>query len=697
MPELACNVDIGGTHTDAVVIDEDGDSTVAKVPSTPEDFSNGFFDALERVAQKRGVDVETLVKDTGLLAHGTTVGTNTLLERDGADAAMVSTRGTEDVLYIMRGAAGVSKGLPIEDVYRYQDVSKPAPFVPRENAYGVDERIDCKGDVVVEFNEERAREVARELGAVGVEAVGVNFLFSFLNDDHEKRMRAVLEDEFEDPPFLSFASELAPKLGEYERTVTVAVNSYIGPVVADYVRRIEDTLESHGFEGSLLIMETGGGVVPSDRAVEEPFRTVHSGPAGGIIGCTELGDVLGHDDVIAMDMGGTSFDAGLITDGEPITSPTNVVDKFEYYARNLGVETIGNGGGSIARVESPGRLTVGPESAGADPGPVCYGAGGTEPTVTDADLVLGYLDPENFLGGRMTLDRDLAAERIEALGDELGMTLTETASGIVEIANEKMADLLRELTIRKGYDPRTFAVYTYGGAGPMHAADIARELDVETVVVPGGNRSGIWSAVGLGHSEVQHSKEITEIMEYPFDPEALTERYDSLERQLREQLNEEGFEDVTVQRYADVRFGWQVHELTVPVPDDDLDGDDVDRIVAAFESKYEDRYGEGAGYAEAGYELAVTWCEAVGATRSPAFGERADVDGTATPTTTRDVYWVAADGVVETDIYYPESLGPTASFDGPAVVQMADTTIAVPPTDSCDVDAYGNFIIDTGA
>lgn len=371
MPEFTCNVDIGGTHTDAVVVDENGDSTVAKVPSTPDDFSQGFFDALKRVAGKCDLDVESLLDGTRLLAHGTTVGTNALIERNGADAAMLSTRGTEDVLYIMRGAAGVSKGLPIEEVYRYQDVSKPEPFVPRENAYGIDERVDCMGDVVVEFNEERAREVVRELREKDVDAVGVSFLFSFLNGDHEDRMRDVLEAAFEDPPFLSLGSDLAPKLGEYERTATVAVNTYIGPVVADYVSRIEDTLESHGFEGSLLIMETGGGGVPSDRATEEPFRTVHSGPAGGVIGCKELGSVLGHEDIIAMDMGGTSFDAGLITDGEPITSPTNVVDKFEYYARNLGVETIGNGGGSIARVESSGRLMVGPESAGADPGPVC--------------------------------------------------------------------------------------------------------------------------------------------------------------------------------------------------------------------------------------------------------------------------------------------------------------------------------------
>lgn len=695
MPELACNVDIGGTHTDAVVIDKAGESTVAKVPSTPADFSEGFFDVLERSAKKRGTDLRSLLNNTGLLAHGTTVGTNALIERDGADAAMVSTRGTEDVLYIMRGAAGVSKGLPIEEVYRYQDVSKPTPFVPREKAFGVDERVDSMGEVVVEFNEERAREVARELKAKDVDAVGVSFLFSFLNDDHEERMRAVIEEEFNDPPFLSLGSELAPKLGEYERTSTVAVNTYIGPVVADYVDRIEEGLEAHGFDGSLLIMETGGGVVPSDRATEEPFRTVHSGPAGGVIGCKELGGMLSHDDVIAMDMGGTSFDAGLITNGKPITSPTNVVDKFEYYARNLGVETIGNGGGSIARVDT-GRLTVGPESAGADPGPVCYGLGGTEPTVTDADLVLGYLDPERFLGGQMSLDLERAEERIGELGKQLGMDVTETASGIVEIANEKMADLLRELTIRKGYDPRKFAVYTYGGAGPMHAADIARELEVSTVVVPGGNRSGIWSAVGLGYSDVQHLTEITEVMEYPFDPDDLTERYESLESDLRDQLREEGFEDVTVERHADIRFGWQVHELTVPVSNGDLDIDDVDRMIADFEEKYESRYGEGAGYSEAGYELAVTWCEGVGATRSPTMREWERTDRTPTSASSRKVYWASADRQVGTDVYYPDDLNPGAAFNGPAVVQMADTTIAVPPAAGCEVDSYGNFVINTG-
>jgi len=462
-----CNVDIGGTHTDAVVIDQRGSVTEAKVSSTPDDFSRGFFNALEQGAAKRDLALDELLERTEVVSHGTTVGTNAIIEGEGVDAALVTTRGAEDVMFVMRGGAAVSKGQSIEDVLSFRDASKPDPIVERKRVYGVDERVDCMGDVVVDLNEERVRNVARELARNEVDAVAVNLLWSFLNDSHEVRIEEILEEELPDGTFLTRASDLIPKWGEYERTTATAINAYIGPSTSEYIDRINDGLGERGYDGTLLVMQSGGGVMSAEDAVREPVKTIDSGPAAGIIGCRYLSERLEHENIIAADMGGTSFDIGLLTDGEPITQPNNVINQYEYMIRNVDVDSIGSGGGSIAQVDADtGRLQVGPESAGADPGPACYGRGGTDPTVTDADLLLGFLDPDHFLGGRQHLDESKARDAMSAIGDELGMSPEEVASGVFEIVTAKMADSIRQRTINRGHDPRKFVLYMRT-AGPV--------------------------------------------------------------------------------------------------------------------------------------------------------------------------------------------------------------------------------------
>jgi N-methylhydantoinase A len=694
-----CNVDIGGTHTDVAVIDDNGEITEAKVQSTPDDFAQGFFDSLDAVAAELGIERTDLLEESDLVSHGTTVGTNAVIEGEEAETALVTTRGAEDTLFLMRGAPGRTSGLPIEEVLRYQEASKPDPIVPKSRVYGIDERIDSMGEAVVEFNEDQARAVAEELAADDVDAIGVSFLWSFLNETHEERMVELLEEECDDDVFITRSNRLVPKWGEYERTTAVAINAAIGPTTSSYINDVDRGLAEQGYDGELLVMLVGGGVAPADDAIREPVRTIDSGPAAGMVGCSYLADHLDHEHIIAADMGGTSFDVGLITDGEALTNATNVIDRYDYAIRNIDIDSIGSGGGSIAWVEDgTKRLDVGPESAGADPGPACYGQGGTKPTITDADLLLGYFDPDEFLGGRMSLDVDRAEAAVEELASELGMGLEEAASAIVEIANAKMADLVGQRTINRGYDPRDFIVYAYGGAGPLHMPAIADQLDIDRVVVPGGSASSVWSALGISSSDVLHRNEVSNIRTVaPFDPEDVTERFEAVESDIRQKLAEDGFDDdgIAIERYADLRYGAQVHQIPVPMPGGTLDRDDIDDMIARFEAKYEELYGEGAGASESGFELVAVRVDGYGRTTKPQLEQQAGSTEIA-PAGTESVFWPRTSDHRDTTVYYEDDVGPGGTLEGPAVVRMENTTIAVPPGDTCEIDTYSNFNIHIG-
>jgi len=694
-----CNVDIGGTHTDVAVIDDDGNITEAKVQSTPDDFAQGFFNSLNAIAVELGIEKEELLEESDLVSHGTTVGTNAVIEGEESEAALVTTRGAEDTLSIMRGAPGRSSGLPIEQVLRYQEATKPDPIVPKHLVYGVNERIDSMGDVVVEFNEEQASEIAAELAAADIDAVGVSFLWSFLNDTHETRMIELLVEECDEDVFLTQSNELVPKWGEYERTTAVAINAAIGPTTSSYLNDVNQGLAEQGYDGELLVMLVGGGVAPAEDAIREPVRTIDSGPAAGMVGCSYLADHLDHENIIAADMGGTSFDVGLITDGESLTNATNVIKKYDYAIRNIDIDSIGSGGGSIAWLEEgTKRLEVGPQSAGADPGPACYGQGGTEPTITDADLLLGFFDPDEFLGGRMSLDVDQAETSVGKLADELDMDVMEAASAIVEIANAKMADLVGQRTINRGYDPRDFIVYAYGGAGPLHVPAIADQLDIETVIVPGGSASSVWSALGISSSDVLHRNEVSNIRTVaPFDPEEVFERFETIESDVREKLHNNGFDNdqIQIERFADLRYGAQVHQIPVPIPGGSLDQDDIDEMIDRFETKYEELYGEGAGASESGFELVAVRVDGYGRTTKPEL-EHTSAGNGASPAGTESIYWPRESQRRDTTIYYENDVGPGATLNGPAVVRMENTTIAIPPGDNCDIDAYSNFNIHIG-
>ncbi len=507
-----CGVDIGGTFTDCVLVDETGTITLAKASSTPQDFSQGFLDAIEEAARQRGIDPEGVFGEIELLLHGTTVGTNVLVQMRGAKTGLITTRGHRDALVMMR-SYGRSAGLPIEKLLHVSRHRKPDPIVPPQLIKEVSERVDWAGDVFLPLNEDEARAAVEELVAEEVDAIAISFLWGFVNPDHERRVKALVQELAPDV-FVSCAHELIAKPGEYERTAAAAINCYVGPSTSTYVQRLDGATRERGYTHPLLIMQAAGGVVPANEVAEAPLFTIGSGPVGGVTGATFLADVLGHKNVIACDMGGTSFDVGLVHDGLPISSSETVINQYTFFMPRLLIESIGAGGGSIVWVdEQSGTIRVGPESAGADPGPACYGRGGERPTITDVNVLLGRYNPENFLGGRLALDREAAERAMASVAEALGMDVVEAAAGAARIVEYQMADLMRQMTVEQGLDPREFVVYAYGGAGAAHAAVFARELGCTEVVVPLGDLASTWSALGVMSSDVLHVYEHAELVD----------------------------------------------------------------------------------------------------------------------------------------------------------------------------------------
>jgi len=496
---------------------------------------------------------------------------------------------------------------------------------------------------------------------------------------------------------VSCAHELIAKPGEYERTAAAAINCFIGPVTSGYVRRLDEATTDRGYRHPLLIMQAAGGVVPAPQAAESPLFTIGSGPVGGVTGAAFLAGLLGHGDVIACDMGGTSFDVGLIHEGLALTATETVINQYTFFMPRLLIQSIGSGGGSIIWIDEGSRtLRVGPESAGALPGPACYGRGGERPTTSDANVVLGRYNPDHFLGGRMTLDAEAARTAMATVAEPMGMSQVEAAAGAVRIIESQMADLMRQMTLEQGLDPRAFVVYAYGGAGGAHAANFARELGCGTVVVPLGDLASTWSALGVMSSDVLHVYEKAQLMAAPFDADALNGLYDELEGRARAQLAEEGFtgDAVEIRRFADMKFNLQIHQVEVPVPGGTLGPAEAEAQVDRFVERYEQVYGAGSAFTGAGVQAGVFRVSARGRVRTPSLVQR-PADGRRPEPATRDVYWDGR-GFTPTAVHRGEELGPGAEVAGPAIVEMAETTIVVPPGDTGRVDPYGSFVITIG-
>src|SRR3954462_12972133 len=674
-------VDIGGTFTDFMLVDTTtGSVHVHKVPSTGDAPERAMIGGLEELCTMAGLAPSDV---TGVF-HGTTIATNAVLEHEGAVVGMITSRGFRDILHIGRHQRPLHYSV-------MQDIPWQAqPLVLRRHRKVVTERIvPPTGEVLVPLDEDDVRAAARELRDEGVEAVAVCFLFSYLYPEHERRAAALVREELPEA-FVTTSADIVPQFREFERFTTATMSAFVGPKTGNYLERLGSGLAAEGVQGDLHVMMSSGGVASVQAAAERPVTLLLSGPAAGILGGQWAGALAGRTRLITFDMGGTSADIGIVTD-EGITEASardTWIGGYPLLVPMLDVHTIGAGGGSIAYVDEGGAFRVGPRSAGAAPGPACYGDGGTEPTISDAHAVLGRLDPDRFLGGRMKLDRDAAVAVVQKLADELGLGLEEAAEGILTIANSNMARAIRSRTIEKGHDPREFALVAFGGAGPLHAAGVADSLGIPEVLVP--PYPGITSAAGLLTSDLKYDQMRTVFqLQGSVDAERLNAELDALERELREWLLRDGVAESEIQtiRALDCRYAGQGYELRVT-----LDGPFTDAAFERFHRLHEREYG--SAYSDP--------IEIVNA-RVTALGERPALERLPVASGGLDEALVGeSDGhfrvdgelqAVTTRFYARDKLPLGELVPGPAIVFHLDTTTVVPPSWTARADASGNLIL----
>ena len=687
---LVIGLDIGGTFTDLALLDpETADVAVVKTPTTPQDLWAGARAALEAAAAARGLALRDLLSRTVKLVHGTTVTTNVLFNRAGARVGLIATRGFGDQILIMR-AKGRVAGLSLAERRHFRATDKPEPVVDRPFIGEVSERIDHKGAVITPLAPAEAEAAVDRLVARGVDAIAVCLLWSLKNPAHERMLGDLIRSRYP-RVFFSLSSDLSPVVGEYERTATTVLNCYVGPAIGGYLARLRAETEGAGLPAAPLILQAHGGAVHPDEVV--PIHTVESGPAAGVLGAKYLADLLRLPNVIATDMGGTTFKVSLIRDGAWFAAPEAVIGQFEIQVPMVDVISIGAGGGSIAASDG-GRLRVGPQSAGAEPGPACYGKGGEAPTVTDADLVLGYLNQNFFLGGEIPLDPRRAAAAVQRhVADPLfGGDLQAAALGIRRVADAQMADLIRKATIERGYDPREFVLMAYGGAGPAHCCAYAEEAGLDRVVVPFA--ATVYSAFGAAVAEVRMSRKRSAPLYLPADPSAVAEVYRGLEAEVGAALGRQGVPPtaMSLERWVEMRYRRQMHVIRVPVPPGDIDGTALDLVAADFEGLYARLYGASAAYREAGMEMITYGVDAAAKTHQPELPSLppAGPDPSAAGKGIRLVVWDVRRGPEATPIYRGESLRPGNILPGPAIAEYAGTTLVLPAGWRAEVDRYRN-------
>jgi N-methylhydantoinase A len=681
-------VDVGGTFTDLIYVDDEGGQIlVHKVPTTPDDPSQGTVAGLKELATQAGVEPSELEQ----VFHGTTIATNIVIEHNGARVGMITTEGYRDILHIARH----KKPLNFSN---YQDLPWQAyPIVRRRDRLTVPERIVKDGSVLVPLDEERAREQVRKLKEAGVDAVAVCFLFSFLNPEHERRVAEIVREEFPDA-FLSVSSEVLPQYREYERFSTVCLNAYVGPKVSRYVARLEDELQSLGVRSKLHLMTSASGVATPEAAVDRPVNLLMSGPVAGVVGGIWAGKQAGYDNVITLDVGGTSADIGLAQEGRLRMKHLldTKVGPYQAMIPMVDVDTIGAGGGSIAYVDAGGIFRVGPRSAGADPGPAAYDRGGTEPTATDAMVNLGWLLPEAFLGGGMRLRAELARKAFEeGPAQALGMTVEEASMGAVQILTHSMVQSIEENSVRKGYDPRDFALVAEGGAGPLFAAQIALEVGTPWVVVP--NYPGVTAALGLLATDMVYEYVTTVYQRLSkLEPDALQQAFDELEERARAQLEEDGVpaDRLLIQRVADCRYLGQGYELRVDAKPGAVDEAWVEKLRADFHDIHEREYSR--RFEESDIEVPNVRVRGIGL--MPAL-EVPEVEKGDAPAPVREGdAWFRIGGelkAIETRYYDRAALRAGTRLEGPAIVNQYDSTTVIPPGLSAEVDRFGNIVIET--
>lgn len=666
-------VDVGGTFTDLVCV-TDGAVQVQKVPSTPETPDDGVLDVLGRT------DLDPATVD--FLAHGTTVATNAVLEGTWADTALITTAGFRDVLEIGRQARPALYDLRAE---------KPDPIVPRDRRFEVAERLDERGRVDVPLESASIEHVMEAIAETDVESVAVSLLFSYENPEHERRIVEAIHRSHADID-TSRSSAVLPEIREYERTLATSLNAALVPIMDRYIGRLVDRLERFGIDAPLRLMQSNGGIIGTKRARNRPINALLSGPAAGVQGAAHVADLAGYQDVIAMDMGGTSCDVSLVEGGEPIVSTEVAVGNYPIGVPTVDIHTIGAGGGSIAWIDDGGALRVGPRSAGAEPGPVSYGRGGTAPTVTDAQVVLGRITPEAFLSDDLDPEPGAARRAIaERIAEPLGMDAEAAAAGIVRVANANMERAIRVVSVERGRDPRTFALVAFGGAGPLHAPAIARSLDIPRVLVP--RFAGVLSALGLVLTDLLHDFSTSYVRLWgDVDPNAIEDRLAAFAERGRSRLVEDGIaaDRIVEERFLDMRYGGQSYTLSVPAPSP-IDKAAMETIAEQFHVRHEQRYGHASP--EEPVELVTVRSRIKGSVDPPEL--RVTEPKTAPgPTSDRSRAVQFEEGAIETPVYDRTAVPVDSKLHGPAVIEGAESTVLVHPDQTATVDPYETLVVE---
>lgn len=682
---LRISVDTGGTFTDVVACDENtGNVRVTKFPSTPDDPGSAVLSGVTWLL----AELERGAAEVGYFAHGTTVGTNALLTENGVSTAIVSTAGFRDLLELGRGNR--------PRLYDLQ-ADKARPLVPRHARFEVTERVRHDGTVETPLDEEEVRVVARRIRELDVHAVAVCLLYSFMHPEHERRVAEILRAEL-DGVYVTLSSEVLPEFREFERLSTVTINAYVGPTMEAYLSNLRNRLEEHGLRVTPHVTQSNGGVISFEAAESLPVRTVLSGPSTGVIGAAEIATTAGYPDIITFDMGGTSSDVSLVNDGVPRYTNSLELDGRPIRSPMLDIHTVGAGGGSVAWVDAGGALKVGPHSAGSDPGPASYGRG-TDPTVTDANIVLRTLNPQHLLNGKMPIDSAASEAAVGRVAEQLGLSTVATAHGILRVVVANMARAIRVISVQRGYDPRRYVLVPFGGAGPLHASLLARELGVDTVLVP--RTPGAQSALGLLMTDLRADFFRTTAKRY-FGTNALqdinaiyTELHDQAEEWFRTENIPEG--ERSYERSIELRYTGQNYEIPVPVPDGELNAAALETVLKEFETEHQRLYGY---VASAEPVEAVTYrLQGVGAvphaslrSHDPAT-ETADV----ARTTTRAVQLGRSGTEADVPVYHRDRLRPGHTFTGPAVVEQMDASTVVLPEDHVCIDDGGNLVITVGS
>lgn len=677
------SIDVGGTFTDCLVLD-DGGLKEFKAPTTPSDPVRGVFDSLGKAALASNQSIEDFLKQVEILIHGTTLAINTLLTGRGAKTGMITTENFRDVIEMRRG-------LRDQDVSMFDIFVPPyEPLVERRWRIGVPERLRYTGEVLQPLDEQAVRMAAEQLKSQGIDSLAVCFLYSFVNSSHEVRAAEICEEVFGTGRVTS-SHEILPVWREFERFSTTAVSAYVQPVVADYLNRLQERLNQDQFGGNLLMMLANGLVQTVDQCKGRAVYLLGSGPAAAPSAALNLSAPLAGEDLISVDMGGTSFDICAIRRGEIPMTTESWVGNHRVAIKMVDIHSIGAGGGSIAWIDSLGLLRVGPQSAGADPGPACYGHGNTEPTVTDADLVLGYVPADYFLGGSISLSEESARIAVDTVGSQLGMETEEAAQAIFETVNAHMADLITEVCTRRGLDVRDFTVAVGGGAGPVHAAFLADQLGIGTVFVP--SVAALYSAFGMLSMDLgrdfarSHVSRVDKV-----DPAQVASLYDEMEEQALEEFAPLGIgrEQISFTRTAEMRYIGQFHEVEVPMPNGKITQQVLEDSVQALHSRHQDLYSFSMEWMPAQF---LTFRVLATVARVPFELRRLDDGSVKSPVLKRMrmCYWNGR--AIDTRVYDGDVMGAGAQIEGPAIVEEKTTTVVIPEGFTCQVDPFRNYVL----